>query len=150
MDFCGSSLGSHRKHCYLVAEHVVKEASRKMAIKNKKKKKDGNYNKIKALLVFPESNTFLDSYDPMKREREYDCVQYSFFLTSKTMLLKAIVPGLKKKIHYLIFLTCVWWMRIKRSWETLLKNFLCSRTFPSSFQEWHLEIQQPSFNPEGY
>ena len=33
----------------------------------------------------------------MKREREYDCVQYSFFLTSKTMLLKAIVPGLKKK-----------------------------------------------------
>ena len=97
MDFCGSSLGSHRKHCYLVAEHVVKEASRKMAIKNKKKKKDGNYNKIKALLVFPESNTFLDSYDPMKREREYDCVQYSFFLTSKTMLLKAIVPGLKKK-----------------------------------------------------
>ena len=39
MDFCGSSLGSHPEPCYLVAEHVVQEASRKMAIKKKKKRK---------------------------------------------------------------------------------------------------------------
>ena len=54
MDFCGSLLGFHPKHWCLVAEHVVKEASGKMAIITKL-----------------ASNKFLDSYDLVETGKEF-------------------------------------------------------------------------------